>query len=127
MDNTAKKERTEELKLKVLQGGKSNPPGHDWLSELPKGTAFSSRSQNSKSYLLEIFIVASKHSKMTLLVDGLNAQSRYPVDSKLFSQQNTLIEILGFEDGSDPVHTSGVDNDVDAPGRQQIDGGEGSE
>ena len=119
------KEMTEEkVKLRTIQGGKSNPPGNNWLMELPKGTSFSCSNQNSKSYILELYVIAFKFSKTVVLVNGFNPEHRHAVDSRLFSQQYILTEILGFEDGSNELQPRRVANDVDAPEGQSANEGE---
>ena len=126
MNNTVKKEMEEKKpSLTVVKGGKSTPPGNNWLMNLPKGTSFSCSNQNSKTYILELYVIAFKFDKTVILVNGFNHDHRHAVDSRLFSQQYILTEILGYEDGSNDVQPRRVADDVDASEGQSTDEGEG--
>ena len=108
--------------LRVIKGGKG-PSGSDWLSSLPKGTAFSCKTSGNVDFV-NIYIITYRHNKTVVLQDGIDSR-RFAVDPKDFCIKHSLLEILGYEDGnSEEIRPSGVVDDVDAPGGQQIDAGE---
>lgn len=115
-------------RLKLITGGGSQlpPVGINWLRGLKKGAAFACKRKGS-SELLDLYIVAFKHDKTVILVDGLNNNVRLPVDPEEFSKKYSLFEIIeeggerpeGDQDDSlRSVRPSCVEDDADVEGRQ---------
>lgn len=107
-------ETTEEVKypkLRLLQGGKGPPmdTDKDWLSQLKKGAVFTCKKKGD-FYKLLLFIIAFKHEKTIVLVDGLNNNPREAVDPAGFCQQHSLFELIE-EGGHEELPKEEVDHD----------------
>ena len=118
-------------KLRLLQGGKGPPlTGDNWLKDLKKGAVFTCKPKGSGILLL--YIIAFKHTKSMILVDGLNNGPRIAIDPEEFCRLHSWFETIeeGGEqppkeiehDGSE-VRSGGVDHDEDAPRGQPADDG----
>lgn len=130
-------------RLKLITGGNNTPPsgGINWLRGLNKGAAFACK-RKGQLELLDLYIVAFKHDKTVILVDGLNNNVRLPVDPEEFCKKYSLFELIDdgdshlIEEGgehpeeieNDSVRTlrpPSVEDDVDVEGGQpEHDGAE---
>jgi hypothetical protein len=119
--------------LRLITGGKGNPPskGNNWLKDLQKNSVFTCKKKGTHAEL-ELYIVAFKHEKTMVLVDGLNSNPRRAVDPEGFCNLYSLFEIIeeGGErpegvnnDSSRTVRSGGVGHDEDAPRGQPTDEG----
>lgn len=125
---TEKDEVMSQPRLKLITGGKGTPPtgGINWLRGLNKGAAFSCKKKGNTD-LLDLFIVAFKHNRTMILVDGLNNNVRFAVDPEDFCKKYSLFEVIeeggelpvGAEDDSvRTVRPSVVEDNADVEGRQ---------
>jgi len=113
-------------RLRLLQGGKGPPTtGVNWLKDLKRGAVFTCKPKGSGILLL--YIIAFKHTKSMILVDGLNNGPRIAIDPEEFCRLHSFFELIeeGGElpvgdtnDGSGSIRSPRVVDDEDAPGRQ---------
>ena len=125
-----KTEEEERPRLRLLRGGKGPPMdtnGINWLRGLNKNAAFSCKRKGNVDNL-ELYIVAFKHNKTVILVNGLDNNHRFAVDPEDFCKKYSLFEVIE-EGGEHPevedngnskgtVLSSDVADDADAEGRQ---------
>src|SRR5882762_4870863 len=82
--------------LKLITGGKGPPTtsvGDNWLKDLKKGAVFTCKRKGITTEL-ELLIVAFKHDKTIVLVDGLNGAPRRAVDPSEFCKQYDWFETI---------------------------------
>jgi hypothetical protein len=131
MINTLTTEEDEmKPQLRLLRGGKGPPintGGVNWLRGLNKNAAFSCKRKGNVDNL-ELYIVAFKHLKTVILVNGLDNNHRFAVDPEDFCKKYNLFEIIE-EGGEHPeevtdgnsegtIRSPDVEDDVDVTGRQ---------
>ena len=121
----ADEEEVKYPKLRLLQGGKGPPiTGDNWLKDLKKGAVFTCKPKGSG--VLMLYIIAFKHTKSMILVDGLNNGPRIAVDPVEFCRLHSFFELIeeggerhvGDNNDSGEVRPSGVADNEDAPRRQ---------
>lgn len=100
---------------RVITGGKGPPKapeGHNWLSELPRGTTFVCRHKNNQDVDLNLYHVVFKDDNVVLLAWRLpdGKMLDYHVDPVRFSQKFEHVTILGDQP---------VDNEEDDNGSQR--------
>ncbi len=121
-------------KLRLITGGKGPPTatGVNWLKDLKKGAVFTCK-RKGMTCELELLIVAFKHDKTIVLVDGLNGAPRRAVDPSEFCKQYDWFETIQeaeqlpeeHDNDTRPVRSSRMDDNADAEGRQPSDDGSG--
>lgn len=97
--------------LKLLQGGKGPPintNGINWMRGLQRGAAFACKKKGNVDFL-ELYIVAFKHEKTVILVNGLDNNHRFAVDPEDFCKKYSLFEII--EEGGELPEDEGNGND----------------
>lgn len=82
-------------KLRLITGGKGPPTtsGNNWLQDLQKGAVFTCKRKGMTGEL-ELLIIAFKHTKTIVLVDGLNGAPRRAVDPSEFCKQYDWFETI---------------------------------
>lgn len=87
------KEEVKYPRLRLITGGKGPPTtGSDWLSALKRGAVFTCKRKGLPD--LELLIIAFKHAKTIVLVDGLNQSPRKAWDPVEFCKLYSLFEII---------------------------------
>jgi len=118
----ADEEEVKYPKLRLLQGGKGPPiTGDNWLKDLKKGAVFTCKPKGSG--VLMLYIIAFKHTKSMILVDGLNNGPRIAVDPVEFCRLHSFFELIeeggelpvGEQNDGSEVRPSGVADNEDAP------------
>lgn len=123
--------------LRLLRGGKGPPidtGGTNWMDDLPVGSVFSCRKKGQpEKYALMMLQIIYKHVKTVIVADALNNNPNAPIDAVEFCKCHELVEVIERGDNShrekgDPnghdlrtVRDGGVEDDVDAEGRQPGD------
>jgi hypothetical protein len=138
----AEAEATDELvttkypHLRTLRGGKGPPAdtfNSNWMSDLNVGAVFSCRKKGqSENYALMMLQIMFKHDKTVIISDSLNANPYAAVDPVEFSKRHDLHELIdnGEPDNGHDLRTvrpPGVEDNVDAEGRQPGDDSAGPE
>lgn len=102
MEDLETKEETKEHKLwtpRIITGGKSGPPGKDWLLNLDKGIIFLARPKDHKGFELTQYRLVFKFIKTCLVRVYLpDKEFSFYVESTLFSRDMELVEIIGQEE-----------------------------
>lgn len=130
MINTLKDEEEVRVpQLKLLRGGKgppTNTSGVNWLRGLQKNAAFACKKKGNTDYL-ELYIVAFKHDKTVILVNGLDNNHRFAVDPQEFCKKYSLFEVIeeggehpegSSNDSKGTVQSSDVEDNADVEGGQ---------
>ena len=109
-------------RLRLLQGGKGPPTtGENWLKDLKKGAVFTCKPKGSG--ILMLYIIAFKHTKSMILVDGLNNGPRIAVDPVEFCRLHSFFELIeeggelpvGDKNDGGTVRSGGVVDNENAP------------
>lgn len=88
-----KAEDSNVVPLQVVTGGKSG--GHNWLSDLNRGSVFFCRMQNAKEFDLNEFQVVWQWKRTAKLACTIAGQEReFPVDTERFSGAMELVEVI---------------------------------
>ena len=92
------RERKPRVALEVITGGRGpSGPDEDWFINMKPGTHFLFKDKNSQATGVMRAMLLHKYALCSLLVNNLNSEEYFIVETLPFQTRTRLIEVIGIQ------------------------------